>query len=168
MEQGRAHQLDQASSSLKRLEAVVAGSGSRGAAGENILAQALGQLPRDLLDVNVAFGSKIVEYALRLLGGRLLPIDSKWTSATALERLSGTGDPLETRRCLEQVSRDVRARIRDMGKYLDPERTLSIALLAVPDAVYVATPEAQIEGTARAFWSCPIPWRCRTCWRSTG
>lgn len=146
LEQGRARQMDQAADSLKRLEAVVAGSGSRGVAGENILARALAQLPPDLLEVNVAFGNKIVEYALRLPGGRLLPIDSKWTSVGALERLAVTQDPQERKRLADQVIRDVRGRIREMGKYLDPERTLSMALLAVPDAVYEAAPEVHGEG----------------------
>jgi DNA recombination protein RmuC len=138
--------MEQASDSLRRLEAVVAGSSTRGAAGENILARALAQLPADLLEVNVAFGSKIVEYALRLPGGRFLPIDSKWTSVGVLERLDATDEPLERKRLVEQVARDVRGRIRDMSKYLDPERTLSLGLLAVPDAVYEAAPEAHAEG----------------------
>src|SRR5947207_6379020 len=116
LEQGRARQLEQASDSLKRLEAVVAGSATRGTAGENILARALAQLPADLLEVNVAFGSRIVEYALRLPGGRFLPIDSKWTSVGVIERLEGTEDPAERKRLIEQVARDVRARIREMGK----------------------------------------------------
>lgn len=146
LEQGRARQMDQAADSLRRLEAVVAGSSTRGVAGENILARALAQLPPDLLEVNVAFGSKIVEYALRLPGGRILPIDSKWTSAGSLERLDDQSPPQERKRLVEQVARDVRGRIRDMTKYLDPERTLSLGLLAVPDAVYAATPEAQSEG----------------------
>jgi DNA recombination protein RmuC len=146
IEQGRARQMEQASDSLRRLEAVVAGSSTRGAAGENILARALAQLPADLLECNVAFGNKVVEYALRLPGGRFLPIDSKWTSVGVIERLEGTDQPLERKRLVEQVVRDVRARIRDMGKYLDPERTLSLGLLAVPDAVYEAAPEAHGEG----------------------
>ena len=146
LEQARARQLDQASDSLKRLEAVVAGSATRGVAGENILARALGQLPPDLLEVNVAFGNKVVEYALRLPGGRYLPIDSKWTSVAPLERLDGVEAPQERRRLVEQVARDVRLRIRDMSKYLDPERTLCLGLLAVPDAVYAAAPEAHGEG----------------------
>jgi DNA recombination protein RmuC len=146
LEEGRARQMDQAATSLKRLEAVVAGSQARGAAGENILARSLSQLPPDLLEVNVSFGAKIVEYALRLPGGKLLPIDSKWTSAASLERLSSTEDPQEQKRLSEQVGRDIRSRIREMVKYLDPERTLSMALLAVPDAVYTAAPEAHGEG----------------------
>jgi DNA recombination protein RmuC len=146
IEQGRARQMEQAADTLKRLEAVVAGSATRGAAGENILARALGQLPPDLLAVNVAFGNKVVEYALRLPGGRFLPIDSKWTSVAPLERLAETDDPVERRKLQEQVAREVRGRIREMTKYLDPERTLSIALLAVPDAVYGSAPEVHGEG----------------------
>lgn len=146
LEAGRAQQMDQAATSLRRLEAIVAGSSTRGTAGENILARSLSQLPADLLEVNVPFGSRIVEYALRLPNGRLLPIDSKWTSAASLEKLAETDDPQEQRKLCEQVARDVRMRIREMGKYLDPERTLSIALLAVPDAVYAASAEAHGEG----------------------
>jgi hypothetical protein len=33
-----------------------------------------------------------------------------------------------------------------MSKYLDPERTLSLALLAVPDAVYSVAPEVHGDG----------------------
>jgi DNA recombination protein RmuC len=146
LEQGRARQLDAASDSLRRLEAVVAGSGTRGAAGENILARALAQLPPDLLELNVAFGNKCVEYALRLPGGRYLPIDSKWTSVGTLERLEETDDPVERKKLVDQVVRDARAKVRDMTKYLDPERTLALGLLAVPDAVYEAAPEAHGEG----------------------
>jgi DNA recombination protein RmuC len=146
VEEGRASQMDKAADSLRRLEAVIAGSGSRGAAGENILMRSLAQLPPDLLGVNVAFGSKIVEYALRLPDGRVLPIDSKWPSAGLLERLEETEDPAEQRRLIDQIGRDVRGRIREMAKYLDPERTFSLGLLAVPDAVYVVTPEVHGEG----------------------
>jgi DNA recombination protein RmuC len=146
IEQGRARQMDMAADSIKRLETVVAGSGTRGAAGENILARALGQLPPDMLEINVAFGNKCVEYALRLPGGRYLPIDSKWTSVGALERLELVEEPAERRKIVEQIGRDVRARVRDMTKYLDPERTLALGLLAVPDAVYAAAPEVHGEG----------------------
>jgi DNA recombination protein RmuC len=141
---------------------VVAGSASRGVAGENILARALAQLPPDLLAINVAFGSKIVEYALRLPGGRLLPIDSKWTSVPALERLATVADGHERRKLQEQVARDVRSRARDMAKYLDPERTLALAVLAVPDAVYAAAPEvlgdAYREGVLVVPYSLALPY----------
>ena len=146
LEQARTRQLDRAADSLRRLETIVAGSASRGAAGESILSRALSQLPPDLLETNAAFGGRVVEYALRLPGGRLLPIDSKWTSAVALERLERTDDTVERRRLVDQVAREVRARIREMAKYLEPERTLSLAVLAVPDAVHAAVPETHGEG----------------------
>ncbi|MCG6923103.1 MAG: DNA recombination protein RmuC [Acidobacteria bacterium] len=146
LEQARTRQLDRATDSLRRLETIVAGSASRGAAGESILARALSQLPPDLLETNAAFEGRVAEYALRLPGGRLLPIDSKWTSAASLERLETTDDTVERRRLHDQVARDVRTRIREMAKYLDPERTLSLGMLAVPDAVHALTPETHAEG----------------------
>ncbi len=146
LEQARGSQLDRATDSLRRLELVVAGSASRGAAGENVLARAFSQLPPDLLETNAAFGGRVVEYALRLPGGRLLPIDSKWTCMAEVERLEVTDDPEEGRRLREKVAREVRLRAREMAKYLDPERTLALAVLAVPDAVHAAVPEAHGEG----------------------
>jgi DNA recombination protein RmuC len=146
LEQARGSQLDRATDSLRRLELVVAGSASRGAAGENVLARAFSQLPPDLLETNAAFGGRVVEYALRLPGGRLLPVDSKWTSVADVERLEATDDAEEARRLREKVAREVRLRAREMAKYLDPERTLALAVLAVPDAVHAAAPEAHAEG----------------------
>jgi hypothetical protein len=99
-----------------------------------------------MLESNVAFAGKVVEYALRLPGDRLLPIDSKWTSVSSLERLAAADDPDERRRLVEQVGREVRTRMRELAKYLDPERTLAIGVLAVPDAVYAAAPDAHADG----------------------
>ncbi|HSD67794.1 MAG TPA: DNA recombination protein RmuC [Vicinamibacteria bacterium] len=146
LEQARGSQLDRATESLRRLELVVAGSASRGAAGENVLARAFSQLPPDLLETDAAFGGRVVEYALRLPGGRLLPIDSKWTGVAELERLETTDDPDERRRLRDRLAREVRLRAREMARYLDPERTLALAVLAVPDAVHAETPEAHAEG----------------------
>jgi DNA recombination protein RmuC len=146
IEQSRGRQIDHAADSLRRLEAIVAGSSSRGQGGESVLARALGQLPPDMLEVNVAFEGKVVEFALRLPDGRLLPIDSKWTSAASLERLADADEPAERRRLEEQVAREVRSRMRELAKYLDPERTLALAVLAVPDAAYHAAPEVGADG----------------------
>jgi len=145
-EAARAILAERAGESLRRLEAVVAGSATRGAAGERILERALSQLPPDLLERNVAFGGRVVEYALRLPGGRLLPIDSKWSSAAALERLAAADAPEERRRLVDQLSRELRGRAREAARYLDPERTFGLAVLAVPDAAHSAAPEAHAEG----------------------
>jgi DNA recombination protein RmuC len=145
LEHGRARQWEMAAESLRRLEAVIAGSSTRGAAGENVLARSLCQLPPDLLETNLPLGNKVVEYALRLPGGRYLPIDSKWTAVPSLEQLADAS-PAERRRLGEQVARDLRLRIREVARYLDPERTIGIGLLAVPDALYGASPEAHGDG----------------------
>jgi DNA recombination protein RmuC len=146
IEQGRGRQIDQAADSLRRLEAVVAGSSSRGQGGESVLGRALGQLPPDMLERNVTFEGKVVEFALRLPDGRLLPIDSKWTSVASLERLADAEEPAERRRLEEQVAREVKTRMRELAKYLDPERTLALGVLAVPDAAYGAAPEVHADG----------------------
>jgi DNA recombination protein RmuC len=145
LEQGRARQWEMAAESLRRLESVMAGSATRGAAGENLLARSLCQLPPDLLETNLPLGNKVVEYALRLPGGRYLPIDSKWTGVPALEALPDAS-PAERRRLVEQVGRDLRLRIREVARYLDPDRTIGLGLLAVPDALYGASPEAHGDG----------------------
>jgi DNA recombination protein RmuC len=145
LELGRIRQWEMAADSLRRLEAVIAGSATRGAAGENLLARSLCQLPPDLLETNLMVGNKVVEYALRLPGGRFLPIDSKWTSAQVLEDLADAS-PSERRRLSDQLARDLRLRVREVAKYLDPERTIGLGLLAVPDALYGASPEAHGEG----------------------
>src|SRR5260370_37228758 len=79
---------EEARTSLKRLENIIAGSSTRGAAGENILEEALNALPPEMLQRNVWVGGKVVELALRLPGGKFLPMDSKWVSTVALEQLA--------------------------------------------------------------------------------
>jgi DNA recombination protein RmuC len=145
LEHGRAAELERAGASLRRLEAVLAGSATRGAAGENVLRRALGQLPPDLLETNVAFGSRVVEFALRLPGGRWLPVDSKWTGLAAVEALESAQSEAERQPLEQQVARDLRGRAREVARYLDPERTLGLALLAVPDAAYQAAPTVHAE-----------------------
>src|SRR5258705_9544571 len=88
---------EEARASLRRLESVIAGSSTRGAAGENILEEALRHLPPEMLQRNMWVGGKVVELALRLPGGKLLPIDSKWVSSEALE--------MQAEPCLDPVRR---------------------------------------------------------------
>src|SRR5258708_1079017 len=78
---------EEARASLRRLESVIAGSSSRGAAGENILEEALRHLPPEMLQRNVWVGGKVVGLTLPLPGGKLLPMDSKWVATAALEQL---------------------------------------------------------------------------------
>jgi len=132
------HQAEEdARHSLRRLEAVIAGSPSRGAAGENILEEAFRHLPPDMLKRNVWVGGKVVEFGLQLPGGKLLPIDSKWTSSAALEELAQP-ELVSSRRAqvTATIEKEVEKRVKEVSQYIDPATTAPFALAAVPDAAY--------------------------------
>src|SRR2546426_1448099 len=128
---------EDARASLKRLEHVIAGSSSRGSAGEHILEEALRHLPPEMLQRNVWVGGKVVELALRLPGGKLLPIDSKWVSSGALEQLAEPGlDAQRRAQLIGQVEREVERRVREVSQYIDPATTSPFVLAVIPDAAY--------------------------------
>ena len=128
---------EEARTSLRKLESIIAGSSSRGAAGERILEEALRHLPPEMLQRNVWVGGKVVELALRLPGGKLLPMDSKWVSSVALEQLGDTGLDAQRRAQLTAtVEREVERRVREVAQYIDPATTTPFALAVIPDAAY--------------------------------
>lgn len=130
---------------LKRLEGILAGTKARGEAGENLLGRILLQLPPDLREANCVIGNKTVEFALRLPQGRLLPIDSKWPSLATLEEWQAAEDPGERKRLAEAIQRDVKLKVREAVKYLDPSRTVGIGVVALPDPVYEVCGEVHGE-----------------------
>jgi DNA recombination protein RmuC len=140
----------EARASLKRLESIIAGSSSRGAAGERILEEALRHLPPEMLQRNVWVGGKVVELALRLPGGKLLPMDSKWVSSPALEQLSEPGLPADRRaQLIGQVEREVERRVREVSQYIDPATTTPFALAVIPDAAYDVCRSAIVNAHSR-------------------
>ncbi|HYW27113.1 MAG TPA: DNA recombination protein RmuC [Terriglobales bacterium] len=145
------HQAEEdARQSLRRLEAVLAGSPARGAAGENILEEAFRHLPPDMVRRNVWVNGKVVEFGLHLPGGKLLPIDSKWTSSAALQELAAP-DALPARRAqlATAVEKEVERRVREVSQYIDPTTTAPFALAAVPDAAYAVCRSAFAEAHRR-------------------
>ena len=141
---------EDARASLKRLEHVIAGSSSRGSAGEHILEEALRHLPPEMLQRNVWVGGKVVELALRLPGGKLLPMDSKWVSSVALEQLAEPGLDANRRAQLTgQVEREVERRVREVSQYIDPATTSPFALAVIPDAAYDVCRSAIVNAHSR-------------------
>lgn len=130
---------------IRRVESVLAGTKSRGMAGENILAAVLAQLPPELREMNFTINNKPVEFGLRLPHGRVVPIDSKWPALGPLERLQATEDPQERKELLAEIQAEVKRKVREVVKYLDADRTLGVGVLAVPDPVFEACLEAHIE-----------------------
>jgi DNA recombination protein RmuC len=90
-----------------------------------------------MLQRNVWVGGKVVELALRLPGGKLLPIDSKWVSSSALEQLAEPGlDAPRRAQLTAQVEREVERRVREVSQYIDPATTSPFVLAVIPDAAY--------------------------------
>lgn len=132
-ERARAEQASH--ESLARLEAIIAGTKSRGTAGENLLAEVIKQLPPEFRAYDVRIGGKTVEFAIPLPDGRYLPVDSKWTSVQALAALP-TASAEELPDLVASIQADVEHKVDEVAKYLDPEKTPMMAVLAVPDAVF--------------------------------
>lgn len=132
----RAEAEAQSAELLRRLELVIAGSFHRGAAGENLLAEVLGILPPGMLERNVRLMGGIVEFAVRLPGGKCIPIDSKWPGAQLLERIAEETDQSRRAQLVRELETQVRTKAEEVARYLDPERTILLGVAAVPDAVY--------------------------------
>jgi DNA recombination protein RmuC len=126
----------QTSDSIRRLEAVIAGTQTKGTAGENILEAVFAQLPPDWQVRDYRVGNKVVEFGLRLPNGLVLPIDSKWAATSLLERFMESEDINEKQRLKRDIETAVVSRAREVRKYLDPNLTVSFGVAVVPDAIY--------------------------------
>ena len=132
--------------SARRIETVLLGSRTRGAAGENILQDAFRQFPAEMIDMNFRVNGKVVEYALILANGKRLPIDSKWPSPELLDRLSdGLQEPGKEATLVQEIEKVLRLKVREVRQYIDPAATLGFAVAAVPDPVFNACRRAHLE-----------------------
>lgn len=133
---------EDATLAVGRIERLVAGSWSKGRAGENLLAGVLAEFPPDLVLRDFTLAGRVCEFALVLADGKLLPIDSKWPALDAALRLDTEVDPSVAEDLRRQVEKAVCARLREVAGYLDPERTAPMAVIALPDAVYACCRKA--------------------------
>ena len=132
--------------SARRIETVLLGSRTRGAAGENILQDAFRQFPPQMIDMNFHVNGKVVEYALILANGKRLPIDSKWPSPELLDQLGNDQlDAVKEAGVVQEIERLLRLKVREVRQYLDPAATLAFAVAAVPDPVFNACRRAHLE-----------------------
>ena len=136
---------DDVQASARRIESVLLGSRTRGAAGENILQDAFRQFPPEMIDMNFRVNGKVVEYALVLANGKRLPIDSKWPSPELIDRLADEPDAARQSAIVQEIERTLRLKVRDVRQYIDPAATLAFAVAAVPDPVFNACRRAHLE-----------------------
>jgi DNA recombination protein RmuC len=134
---------------VRRLESVLVGGSSRGRAGENVLEEALGQLPAGMVVRDFRVNGRVVEFALVLPDGRRLPVDSKWTAVPLLEALDGEEDAGAREGLARKVEDEVVRRAREVSGYLEPSLTTPFAVACVPDAAYGACRRAHAEAYGR-------------------
>jgi hypothetical protein len=138
-EQARHPAEEQAWRTLRKLESVLINSGQRGALGEHIVRQIFAGLPAEWWTENFQVRNQVVEFALRLPDDTYLPVDSKFPAPQAA--LDAAQLPPEDPRRGEIDSRlrsAVQARLKDIGKYTDADRTAGFGVLALPDGAYRA------------------------------
>lgn len=126
----------QTAESIRRLEAIIAGTQTKGTAGENILEAVFAKFPPEWQVRNFRVGDKAVEFGLRLPNNLVLPIDSKWTATHLLEQFMACDDPAEQQKLKAQIEAAVLGRAKEVRKYIDPNVTVSFGIAAVPDAIY--------------------------------
>lgn len=140
------HDQDQKTArSIERLEAIIAGTPSKGTAGENILDVVFAKLPAEWQVRDLRIDNKPVEFALRLPNGLLVPIDSKWAATSLIEQFSNCADPDEQKRLRLRIEEAVLKKAKEVKKYIDPKITATFGIAAVPDAVYDLCPAVQVE-----------------------
>lgn len=122
--------------SIDHLEAVIAGSRSKGLAGENIVDVVFSKLPLEWQVRNFTVRGRSVEFGLRLPNSLVLPIDSKWAATGLLERYGLATEPAEQEKLKEEIRKAVLLKAREVEKYIDPTITASFGVAVVPDAVY--------------------------------
>lgn len=84
-----------------------------GQVGEHIVTELLSILPDDWIERNVRLGTGEVEFALRLPGDRLIPLDSKFVGQELLQQLEGHNVSEEKRQQIaKQIQQQVQLRLK--------------------------------------------------------
>ncbi|MBI4335743.1 MAG: DNA recombination protein RmuC, partial [Candidatus Omnitrophica bacterium] len=122
--------------SLKRLEEIIAGTKSKGIAGENILSEAIRVLPPEMITRQFRINGKEVEFGLVLPNKKVVPIDSKWPSTQLLDELSAETDESAKSKLRDRIEKELMRRVQEVSQYIDTSLTIPWAIAAVPDGVY--------------------------------
>ncbi len=136
---------DRVASAVQHIETVIAGSASKGGAGESIIEGMLAEIPAEWKVNNYRVGNKVVEFGLKLPNGLVLPIDSKWAATGLVEELEKCDDPARREELKEEIGSVVEKKARELNKYLDPNFTANFGIAVVPDAVLGACVRKQVD-----------------------
>jgi DNA anti-recombination protein RmuC len=128
---------EQTEALTRRMYNIMIGSYEKGKSGENYLRNMMNELMKiGLVRQNVAFGSKTVEYCVVFNDGKLLAIDSKVVATSDVEALFDEKTPDNNRDVLSKKIRNALGKkIEEVCKYIDPQKTLPCAVMAIPDSL---------------------------------
>jgi DNA recombination protein RmuC len=119
---------------LKTLQNVLQNPKQRGVFGEYYLESVLSNvLPASVYKTQYRFkNNEAVDAVIFLDGGKILPIDSKF-SLENYNRMVEANDKVERERLLTEVKKDLKGRIDETAKYVRPaENTMDIAFMFIP------------------------------------
>ncbi len=131
--------------SINRLETIIAGTHSKGTAGENILDAVFAKLPPEWQVRNFKVRGKSVEFGLKLPNSLILPIDSKWTATSLVEQFVSEASTEKQQKIKKSIEWTVLNKAREVQKYIDPGITVSFGVAVVPDAIYDLSGSIQAE-----------------------
>ncbi len=122
---------------VRSIHSVLIGSYRKGRAGEETLALTMEPLIKmGRVRTKVPLGRGVVEYAVTLDDGKVLPIDSK---IVATEEVASFHDektsPQDRAQREKEIKKRVKDKISEVQKYIDTDKTSPLAVLALPDSV---------------------------------
>jgi len=140
IQEERAKQDDQAFRAIQAIKNIMAGSHSKGIAGETVILEITKVLPKSMWASDLQLGGRKVEFAICLPDGRYLPLDSKMPIPSQLSALEETGEVYQDEKGIaKELSNNLRNRAKEVGEYILPPRTLDFALIAVPPLIFEIT-----------------------------
>jgi len=121
----------------RRMYSIMIGSYEKGRSGENYLRNMMNELMKiGFVRENVSIGTNVVEYCVVFNDGKLLAIDSKVVATADVEALFDEETTDKDRGILTRKIRNaLEKKVEEVCKYIDPQKTLPCAVMAIPDSL---------------------------------
>ena len=121
----------------KDIYSVLVGSYSKGKAGEEALRRSMIHLVKTgQVKAKQPLGGGEVEYAIVFRDGKMMAIDSKVVTTEEVSGLSESNLSEDDRsKMVSKIKSAVKQKIPEVQKYIQPPRTLPMAIMAVPDSI---------------------------------
>lgn len=135
----------------RRIHNIMIGSYEKGRTGENYLKNMMAELMKiGVVQQDAYVGGKVVEYGVVFNDGKMLPIDSKVVATKQVDMLFDENLTEEERsRCRATIRTELKKKIDEVTKYIDPQVTLPCAVMAVPDSILELSSEVVPDAVQR-------------------